>query len=62
VGGYVCTDFVQLDFNSSGNRYVLVFQDYLSKLPEICRVANRKAETVADCLLDVMWKHGARHG
>ena len=41
-----------------GNRYALVFQDYLNKWPEVYAVANRKAETVAECLLDLIWKHG----
>ena len=59
VGGvFECVgmDFVKLD--SSGNRYALVFQDYLSKWPEVYAVSDRKTETVAECLLDVIWKHG----
>ena len=38
VGGvFECAgmDFVELDLSSSGNRYALVFQDYLSKWPDI---------------------------
>jgi len=61
VGGiFECVgmDFVELDLSSSGNRYALVFQDYLSKWPEVYAVVNRKAETVAQCLLDLIWKHG----
>jgi len=63
VGGvFECAgkDFVELDLSSSGIRYALVFQDYLSKCkwPEVYAVANRKAETVAQCLLDLIWKHG----
>ena len=61
VGGvFECVgmEFVELDLSSSGNRYALVFQDYLSKWPEVYAVSNRKAETVAECLLDVIWKHG----
>ena len=61
VGGvFECVgmDFVELDLSSSGNRYALVFQDYLSKWPEVYAVANRKAETVAQCLLELIWKHG----
>jgi len=60
VGGVfecVGVDFVELDLSSSGNRYALVFQDYLSKWPEVHTVSNRKAETVAECLLDLIWKH-----
>ena len=61
VGGiFECVgmDFVEFDLSSSGNRYALVFQDYLSKWPEVYAVTNRKAETVAQCLLDLIWKHG----
>ena len=36
----------------------LVFQDYLQKWPEVYAVANRKAETVAGCLVDLIWRHG----
>ena len=42
----VCMDVVELDLSSSGNRYVLVFQDYLSKWPEVYAVSNRKVQTV----------------
>jgi len=38
----ICMDFVELDFSSSGNRYALVFQDNLSKWPEVYAVTNRK--------------------
>ena len=51
-------DFVELDVMQDGNRYALVFQDYLTKWPEMYALSNRKAETVARCLLDLVWKHG----
>jgi len=51
-------DFVELDLSSSGNRYAVILQDYSSKWPEVYAVANRKAETVAECLLDLIWKQG----
>ena len=51
-------DFIELECSKDGNRYALVFQDYLSKWPEVHAVPDRKAETVAKCLLDVVWKHG----
>ena len=38
VGGpfdMIGMDFVELDVSKSGNRYALVFQDYLSKWPEV---------------------------
>ena len=36
-------DFVELDLSKQGNRYALVFQDYLSKWPEVYALADRKA-------------------
>ena len=56
-------DFLEMDTAKSGNWYVLIFQDYLSRWPELYPVKDRKAEMVAHCLLDVVWKHGmpARH-
>ena len=51
-------DFVELDISKQGNRYALVFQDYLSKWPEVYAFADRKATTVAKCLMDLVWKHG----
>ena len=59
-GAFECLgmDFKEMDLSHSGNRYALVFQDYLSKWPEVYAVPDRKAETVAKCLVDVIWKHG----
>ena len=51
-------DFVELDKTTDGNKYALVFQDYLSKWPEVYALPDRKAETVARCLLDLIWQHG----
>ena len=61
VGGpfdMIGMDFVELDVSTSGNRYALVFQDYLSKWPEVYALSNRRAETVAKCLQDLVWRHG----
>ena len=33
-------------------------QDYLTKWPEVYAIPDRKAETVAKCLLDITWRHG----
>ena len=51
-------DFKEMDQSKRGNRYVLVFQDYLSKWPEVYAVSDRKATTVAQCLTDFIWRHG----
>ena len=48
----------ELDKSTDGNCYALVFQDYLTKWPEVNAVNNRRAETVAECLLDLIWRHG----
>ena len=61
VGGpFECIgmDFVEMDRSRDGNRYALVIQDYLTKWPEVYAVQDRKAETVAKCLLDLIWRHG----
>ena len=61
VGGpFECIgmDFKQMDVSHSGNRYALVFQDYLTKWPEVYPVPDRTAPTVAKCLADLIWKHG----
>ena len=61
VGGpFECVgmDFLEMDKSNGGNRYALVFQDYLTKWPKVYPVKDRKAETVAKCLLDLIWKHG----
>ena len=55
VGGLfdcIGMDIVELDKTKDGNRYTLVFQDYLSKWPEVYALPDHKAETVAKCLLD----------
>ena len=60
VGGpfeHVDMDFKQMDISHSGNRYALVFQDYLTKWPEVYPVSNRSAPTVAKCLAHLIWKH-----
>ena len=43
VGGvFECVGikFVELDLSSTGNRYALVFQNYLSKWPEVYAVST----------------------
>ena len=47
-------DFVELHVSHAGNRYALVI---LTKWLEVYALSNRKAETVAKCLLDVVLKH-----
>ena len=51
-------DFKELDVSEDGNRYALVFQDYLTKWPEVFSVPDRTAPTVAKCLAELVWRHG----
>ena len=51
-------DFKEMDMSKKGNRYALVFQDYLTKWPEVFAVPDRSATTVAHCLCEVIWRHG----
>ena len=51
-------DIKEMDESYDNNRYALVFQDYLSKWPEVYAVADRTALTVAKCLADVIYRHG----
>jgi len=51
-------DFKEFDVSKKGNRYALVFQDYLTKWPEVFPVADRTAQTVAGCLAELVWRHG----
>ena len=51
-------DFKEMDESCDKNRFALVFQDYLSKWPEVYAVADRTAPTVAKCLADLIYRHG----
>ena len=59
-GAFECVgmDFKEMDMSKAGNKYVLVIQDYLTKWPEVYAVPGRKAETVAKCWMDFIWKYG----
>jgi len=45
-------DFKEMDLSRSGNKYALVFQEYLTKWPEVYAVKDRIAQTVDKCLTD----------
>ena len=55
---HVGMDFKEMDVSTDGNRYALVFQDYLTKWPEVFQVRDRSATTVAQCLAELVWRHG----
>ena len=45
-------DIKEFDISSKGNKYALVFQDYLMKCLEVYSIPDHKAHTVAN------WGHG----
>ena len=47
-----------MDLSKRGNHYALMFQDNLTKWPEVYAVEDRKATTVAHCLADFIWQYG----
>ena len=47
----VGVDIMELPKTSNGNRYVVVFQDFLSKWPMVFPVADQKAVTLAKLLV-----------
>ena len=62
VGGLfhrVAVDILQLPITASGNRYVAVFMDYLTKWPEAFAIPDQKAETVARLFMEqIVCRHG----
>ena len=62
VGGpfeMVGVDVLQLPLSHQGHQYAVVFQDYLTKWPEVFAVADQKAETIARLLVEhVVVRHG----
>lgn len=62
VGGpfhRVGVDILQLPLTSKGNRYVVVFMDYLTKWPEAFAIPDQTAETVARILVEeIVCRHG----
>ena len=59
-GPFCCIgmDYNEMDLSRWGNRYALVFQDYLTRWPEVYAVEDRKATTVAHCLAEFIWQRG----
>ena len=53
-------DVLQLPLTQDGNKYVVVFLDYLTKWVEAFPVQNQTAETIARLLVEeVISRHGA---
>ena len=62
VGGLfdrVGVDVLQLPLSRQGNRYAVVFMDYLTKWPEVFAVPDQTALTIARLLVEqVISRHG----
>ena len=52
-------DVLQLPLTSSGNKYVVVFMDYLTKWVEAFPTADQQATTIATLLIEhIICRHG----
>ena len=62
VGGpfeRIGVDVLQLTPTQNGNKYAVVFMDYLTKWPEVFAVPNQSAETIAELLVEnLICRHG----
>ena len=55
----VGVDVLQLPKTSTGNRYAVVFMDYLTKWPEVFATADQTAPTIARLLVEeIVSRHG----
>ena len=60
AGPFDClgVDIIQFPCSYDGNKYGIVFMDYLTKWPEVFPVPNQTAETIAQALVEVISRHG----
>jgi len=60
AGPFDCigVDIIQFPCSCDGNKYAVVFMDYLTKWPELFAIADQKAETVARAFVEVVSRHG----
>ena len=55
----VAVDVLQLPLTSNGNKYVIVFMDYLTKWVEAFLTADQQASTIASLLVEhIICRHG----
>ena len=55
----VAVDVLQLPLTSSGNRYIVVFMDYLTKWVEAFPTSDQQATTIAELLVEhIICRHG----
>ena len=60
AGPFDClgVDIIQFPCSYDGNKYAIVFMDYLTKWPELFPVPTQTAETIARALVEVISRHG----
>lgn len=62
VGGpfhRVAVDILQLPLTCNGNKYAVVFMDFLTKWPEVFATADQRSETAARLLVEhIICRHG----
>ena len=61
AGPFDCVgvDVIQFPPTYDGNRYAIVFMDYLTKWPEVFAAPNQTAETIAQLLIEkIVCRHG----
>ena len=51
-------DILEMPLTVNGNRYVIVFMDYLTKWMEAYATSEQTTETIVDALVDVACRHG----
>ena len=55
----VAVDVLQLPQTQNGNKYAVVFMDYLTKWPEVFATSDQSAETIAKLLVEhIICRHG----
>jgi hypothetical protein len=56
----VGVDILELTMSNSGNKYIVVFTDYLTKWVEAFVISNMKAETIARIFInEIISRHSA---
>lgn len=60
AGPFDClgVDIIQFPCSWDGNKYAVVYMDYLTKWPEVFAVADQTATTVAQTLVEIISRHG----
>lgn len=54
----VAVDILEVPVSKHGNKYLVVYQDYFSKWPEVYCTKNQTAETIQETLYDYISRYG----